>query len=145
MKTMLGSNLQFRRLLAAMVAGLLMSTAYAPASLAQTPTVALPDFTTIVEKADPAVVNIRTTATVPVRGPGMGGGNDPYELFRWFFGPDFQPPGQQSPRRGGVRSLRSLKSAPCRAAWDRASLSPKTATSSPITTWLSTRPTSTSR
>ena len=94
---MLGSNLQFRRLLAAMVAGLLMSTAYAPASLAQTPTVALPDFTTIVEKADPAVVNIRTTATVPVRGPGMGGGNDPYELFRWFFGPDFQPPGQQSP------------------------------------------------
>ena len=70
MKTMLGSNLQFRRLLAAMVAGLLMSTAYAPASLAQTPTVALPDFTTIVEKADPAVVNIRTTATVPVRGPG---------------------------------------------------------------------------
>lgn len=97
MKTMLGSNLQFRRLLAAMVAGLLMSTAYAPASLAQTPTVALPDFTTIVEKADPAVVNIRTTATVPVRGPGMGGGNDPYELFRWFFGPDFQPPGQQSP------------------------------------------------
>ena len=53
MKTMLGSNLQFRRLLAAMVAGLLMSTAYAPASLAQTPTVALPDFTTIVEKADP--------------------------------------------------------------------------------------------
>ena len=22
-----------------------------------------------------------------------GGGNDPYELFRWFFGPDFQPPG----------------------------------------------------
>lgn len=59
MKTMLGSNLQFRRLLAAMVAGLLMSTAYAPASLAQTPTVALPDFTTIVEKADPAVVNIR--------------------------------------------------------------------------------------
>ena len=27
----------------------------------------------------------------------MGGGNDPYELFRWFFGPDFQPPGQQSP------------------------------------------------
>ena len=43
-------------------------------------------------EVEPAVVNIRTTATVPVRG-GPGGGNDPYELFRWFFGPDFQPPG----------------------------------------------------
>ncbi|WP_373848996.1 trypsin-like peptidase domain-containing protein, partial [Achromobacter insuavis] len=80
-----------------------MSAAFAPVSHAQTPaaetptpTVALPDFTSIIEKADPAVVNIRTTATVPIRGVGPGG-NDPAELFRWFFGPDFQPPGQQSP------------------------------------------------
>ncbi|MCD8504310.1 MAG: Do family serine endopeptidase [Burkholderiaceae bacterium] len=67
-------------------------------------TVGLPDFTAIVEKAEPAVVNIRTTATVST-GAGPGG-RDPYEMFRWFFGPDFQPPGgggnEQAPqqRRG---------------------------------------------
>lgn len=93
MKAMTVSNAFFRRFLVAVAAGFFMSAAYVPASVAQTPTVALPDFTGIVEKADPAVVNIRTTATVPVRGPGPGGGSDPYELFRWFFGPDIQPPG----------------------------------------------------
>ncbi len=56
-------------------------------------TVALPDFTTIVEKAEPAVVNIRTTAKVSARAQAPGG-QDPYEMFRHFFGPDFQPPGQ---------------------------------------------------
>jgi len=67
-------------------------------------TVALPDFTTIVEKAEPAVVNIRTTAKVSARAQAQGG-QDPYEMFRHFFGPDFQPPGpggkggpQQGPR-----------------------------------------------
>ena len=100
MKAMTVSNAFFRRFLTVVAASVMMSAAYVPASVAQTPTVALPDFTGIVEKADPAVVNIRTTATVPVRGPGPGGGSgDPYELFRWFFGPDFQPPGPggQSP------------------------------------------------
>src|SRR3546814_11708222 len=24
--------------------------------------------------------------------------NDPYEMFRWFFGPDFMPPGMPGPR-----------------------------------------------
>jgi len=58
----------------------------------------LPDFTEIVAQVDAAVVNIRTTATVPVRGSGRGG--DPYEMFRWFFGPDFMPPGvPQQPQR----------------------------------------------
>jgi len=59
------------------------------------PTVALPDFTSIVEKVEPAVVNIRTMAKVPARAQGMGPGNgqDPYEAFRHFFGPDFQIPG----------------------------------------------------
>ncbi|MFC4274967.1 DegQ family serine endoprotease [Achromobacter aloeverae] len=83
----------------------LAGAASAPAvaqTQAQTPmpTVALPDFSGIVEKADPAVVNIRTTATVPVRRPGLDG-QDPYDLFRFFFGPDFQPPGmpgQRAPR-----------------------------------------------
>jgi len=49
------------------------------------------------------VVNIRTTETVALRpaspfGPG-GPGSDPYEMFRWFFGPDFAPPGAQPPGR----------------------------------------------
>ncbi|WP_263910502.1 DegQ family serine endoprotease [Achromobacter sp. 79A6] len=103
MKALMVSNPSLRRFLAAATAGLMMSAAFAPLSQAQTPaadtptpTVVLPDFTSIIEKADPAVVNIRTTATVPIRGVGPGG-NDPAELFRWFFGPDFQPPGQPSP------------------------------------------------
>jgi len=59
---------------------------------AQANTAGLPDFTGIVEKADEAVVNIRTTSTVNSGGRGRSG-QDPYEMFRWFFGPDFQPPG----------------------------------------------------
>ncbi|WP_371820357.1 Do family serine endopeptidase [Verticiella alkaliphila] len=70
---------------AALVAG-------APAAMAQQAP-ALPDFTTVVEKIDPGVVNIRTTASIRVAGRGPGGGSDPYELFRWFFGPEFAPPG----------------------------------------------------
>ncbi|VCU72103.1 putative periplasmic serine endoprotease DegP-like precursor [Pigmentiphaga humi] len=58
---------------------------------------ALPDFTDLVVKADPAVVNIRTTAKAPARS--SAGGQDPYELFRWFFGPDFVPPGRGGPPR----------------------------------------------
>jgi serine protease Do len=76
-------------------------------SPAQARNVGLPDFTTIVEKSEAAVVNIRTTAKVSSRAGGGGGGGapgqDPYELFRHFFGPDFVPPGgrqgpQQAPR-----------------------------------------------
>jgi serine protease Do len=59
-------------------------------SPAKANTIGLPDFTAIVEKAENAVVNIRTTATVNAAGQG---GGDPRELFRWFFGPDAQPPG----------------------------------------------------
>jgi len=76
----------------------------AAAAQAQTGVAGLPDFTGIVAQVDSAVVNIRTTATVPVRGGGGGGGggrgNDPYELFRWFFGPDFVPPGSAPGPRG---------------------------------------------
>ena len=98
------STLLFRRFFLALLATVTLAGAYGPVAQAQTsaaPTVALPDFSAIIAKADPAVVNIRTTANVPVRSP--GGGSDPYELFRWFFGPDFQPPGmppqQQMPRQ----------------------------------------------
>lgn len=95
MKKTESSTLYIRRLFAALMVGSALTLAQAPiVAHAQTPVAGgvLPDFTSIVEKAEPAVVNIRTTATVPVRG-GPGGGGDPYELFRWFFGPDFQPPG----------------------------------------------------
>src|SRR5690625_5040836 len=51
--------------------------------------VALPDFTEVVERTEGSVVNIRTTEAVRVRTPGSR--NDPYEMFRWFFGPDFMP------------------------------------------------------
>ncbi|MCX5592179.1 DegQ family serine endoprotease [Alcaligenes endophyticus] len=56
--------------------------------------VGLPDFTKVVERTESGVVNIRTTESVPVRRPMSGGpGGDPYDMFRWFFGPDFAPPG----------------------------------------------------
>lgn len=58
--------------------------------------VLLPDFTQIVEKSENAVVNIRTTAKVSVS-PRGGNGQDPYELFRKFFGPDFNIPGMPNP------------------------------------------------
>ena len=59
----------------------------------------LPDFTEIIERVDPSVVNIRTTSQAPSRSsraqpPGGPNPQDPFEMFRWFFGPDFMPPGQ---------------------------------------------------
>ncbi len=91
--------------LAVATAGFALACA-APAVVAQTaevtapaPAVVLPDFSSVVEKTEKAVVNIRTTESVPVR-QAMGGPNgDPYELFRWFFGPDFMPPGATPPQR----------------------------------------------
>ena len=76
----------------------------------QTPTQArtnsLPDFTTIVEKSEAAVVNIRTTAKVSRNRQGPQG-QDPYELFRHFFGPDAQPPGGAKPPQQGPRGGRA--------------------------------------
>lgn len=90
--------------LAAVATGLAVALV-APQALAQAetarpvPTVTLPDFTSIVEKTEKSVVNIRTTEVVPVyQGPGMDG--DPYDLFRWFFGPDMAPPGAAPRPRG---------------------------------------------
>lgn len=55
------------------------------------PIVALPDFTGIVADTQDSVVNIRTTAKVPDQSDMSG--QDPYQLFRFFFGPNFKPPG----------------------------------------------------
>lgn len=71
------------------------ATAQSGASLQQ----AMPDFTQVVEATEASVVNIRTTETVRVRNRMGPGGNDPYEMFRWFFGPDFMPP-MPGQRRG---------------------------------------------
>ena len=91
-----------RRAMMALMLGLTLVVGGLQAAPVRAQVVALPDFTSIVEKAEPAVVNIRTTATVPDRA--RTGGQDPYEAFRHFFGPDFQPPGGGKPGpRGGKR------------------------------------------
>lgn len=90
------ANHRIKRWLACASAGFLVasSSVSATTDTQPAPGVNLPDFTQVVEKTEPAVVNIRTTASVPVRSSPMGpNGNDPYEMFRWFFGPDFMPPG----------------------------------------------------
>lgn len=106
MKNTMVSTLYVRRALSVVLGAAVLASGYVPAAHAQTQepaqiaaAVGLPDFTRIVEKADPSVVNIRTMATVPVRDGAGPGGNDPYEMFRWFFGPDMQPPGMPQPRQ----------------------------------------------
>ena len=82
------------------VAGGMMSAAQA--QVTAPPSAALPDFTEIVARTEGSVVNIRTTETIAVRQSPFGpGGSDPYEMFRWFFGPDFAPPGMPGPQRRG--------------------------------------------
>lgn len=85
------ARLDVRKAFLALFASLTMFVCAAPAVHAQSRT--LPDFTDLVDKADPAVVNIRTTSKAVARGAGIPGGQDPSELFRWFFGPDFNGPG----------------------------------------------------
>ncbi|MGE5339636.1 MAG: Do family serine endopeptidase [Gemmatimonadota bacterium] len=62
----------------------------------------LPDFTDLVERASPAVVNIRTTARISAgqampQIPGLEEGDPFYEFFRRFFP---QPQPQPQPRQG---------------------------------------------
>lgn len=76
----------FIALLAVMSLGHL---SFIPAASAQNPRVMIPDFADLVEKASPAVVNIRTTEKVQVQQaqggiPGMP--EDQAEFFRRFFG-----------------------------------------------------------
>ncbi|MFC4298268.1 Do family serine endopeptidase [Castellaniella hirudinis] len=82
----------------------------AQAQAVAAPSAALPDFTQVVEATEGSVVNIRTTEAVPVRRSPMGPGDgDPSDLFRWFFGPDFMPPGfgQQNPQNPHARPKQS--------------------------------------
>lgn len=107
MESHLVSNPIFRRFAPTVFSAIILAGTFGTAAQAQpqaqtavsvtAPAVALPDFSAIIAKADPAVVNIRTTASVPMRAPGAS--SDPYELFRRFFGPDAQGPGvpQQPP------------------------------------------------
>src|SRR5699024_9243228 len=74
--------------------GLAASNATAQVESVESEIAALPDFTGIIERTESSVVNIRTTEKISASPHGFGRrGNDPYEMFRWFFGPDFMPPG----------------------------------------------------
>ncbi|AEC20226.1 serine protease [Pusillimonas sp. T7-7] len=100
--TYLGKN-KLKRILAAASASLLVACSAVGAAgseqAAPVPTLSVPDFTQVVAETEGSVVNIRTTEAVPVRSNRMGpNSNDPYEMFRWFFGPDFMPPGMPGPR-----------------------------------------------
>ncbi len=59
----------------------------------------LPDFTGLVEKYSPAVVNVSTTQKRDRLGDGSGGNPDMDEFFRRFFGPEGRGP--QGPDGGG--------------------------------------------
>lgn len=99
-------NGKFRRTMVHTCIGVLFACmAAAPVVQAQTapegatvPVLSVPDFTQVVAQTEQSVVNIRTTEAVPVRGPMGPGSNDPYDMFRWFFGPDFMPPGMPGQR-----------------------------------------------
>lgn len=80
--------------------------AFIPPALAQNPRITIPDFADLVERASPAVVNIRTTEKVVVQQaqggiPGMP--EDQAEFFRRFFGvpipgiPNGPKPAQPNP------------------------------------------------
>lgn len=98
----LAADRRIKRIMAS--ASLSALLAFSAAGVAQAqpsaPTLALPDFTSVVAKTEKSVVNIRTTEAVPVRPQGIGpNSNDPYDMFRWFFGPDFQMPGMPQQRQ----------------------------------------------
>ncbi len=85
------------------------SVAHAQATATASVAHVLPDFADLVERAGPAVVNIRTTAKTRA-GRGQGpipdmDPNDPFfEFFRRFFPPG-QAPGQPRTPRGGEESV----------------------------------------
>ena len=74
----------------------------APSAQAQSPRVALPDFSEIVEKEGPAVVNVSTKARGGSR-PGAGASPEDseqfFEFFRRFLPPDMIPQPRQNPQQ----------------------------------------------
>ncbi|SAK76160.1 peptidase S1C, Do [Caballeronia calidae] len=96
------SNFSLRKFIAA--AALAVCLPFVSHTASAAPTVNLPDFTTLVDKVGPSVVNIRTTSRVgsssDLRGlpPGLDEG-DMSEFFRRFFG--IPMPGQPGSPRGG--------------------------------------------
>src|SRR5690606_33931287 len=92
------NNRIMRKVAGAALAAMLAFGPVAGPAAAQSASAAMPDFTRVVEQTEASVVNIRTTETVRIRNRMGPGGNDPYELFRWFFGPDFLPPMPGQPR-----------------------------------------------
>ncbi|MDR3098448.1 MAG: DegQ family serine endoprotease [Paraburkholderia sp.] len=93
--------LPLRKFLAAAVVAACLP--FAPHTASAAPAANLPDFTDLVDKVGPSVVNIRTTTRVTLsqRGlpPGMDNG-DMSEFFRRFFGIPL-PQGPQGPQGGG--------------------------------------------
>ncbi|WP_250499750.1 DegQ family serine endoprotease [Caballeronia sp. GAWG1-5s-s] len=95
------SNYSLRKLIAA--AALAVCLPFLSNAAAAAPTVNLPDFTSLVDKVGPSVVNIRTTSRVGSSGemrglpPGLDEG-DMSEFFRRFFG--IPMPGQPGSPRG---------------------------------------------
>ncbi|KIG04510.1 DegQ family serine endoprotease [Caballeronia concitans] len=96
------SHYSLRKFIAA--AALAVCLPFVSQTAAAVPTVNLPDFTSLVDKVGPSVVNIRTTSRVgtanDLRGlpPGLDEG-DMSEFFRRFFG--IPMPGQPGSPRGG--------------------------------------------
>lgn len=89
-----------RRASALLVSSLITMSAAAMPATVQAQTVQLPDFTELVERVGPAVVNIRTTERARAGAASPGGGEvDPNieEFFRRFGIPI---PGRPDPRRG---------------------------------------------
>lgn len=95
-------NVAFSVALGAMLA--LGLSVQSPSAHAQAQVQGLPDFSGLVERVGPAVVNIRTTQKVSSGPQGMPGfpgmdPNDPFfEFFRRFMPPGAMPPGPQGPQ-----------------------------------------------
>ncbi len=106
MLSMRPSQIRIQKFLAAISTTALLALGGTVGTLAISNTAAaasLPDFTDVIEEVEGSVVNIRTTESVKVRRP-HSGGTDPYEMFRWFFGPDFMPGMPEPDHDRGKRS-----------------------------------------
>jgi serine protease Do len=111
MKTISSLSKTLSTLLFTAGAVLFVPVAVGAAPQANAASASLPDFTDLVEKTGPAVVNIRTTQRVKPE-EGMPGGNDEemQEFLRRFFGVPMQP--QQRPNQPGQPNRPRHKQAP---------------------------------